>query len=73
MDYKSLGYLFKNKLSQRKFEMEDAYWEDAEQLIIESNKRRQKKRVLFSLVAILLIVTALMGVFDYNSENGEFR
>ena len=71
MEDSPIGELFRNKLSQREFEKKDAYWKDAEQLIIKYNKRRRNRLVLFFLIAILLITTFLGGLFDYYSGNVE--
>ncbi|MCH8318559.1 MAG: outer membrane beta-barrel protein [Bacteroidetes bacterium] len=69
MDFKNIGEVFKHKLSQRKFEMKDVYWKDAEQLIIKSNKKKKNKRILFFIMAIILLTTSLTWVFNFYNKS----
>ena len=68
MDDKSIGNLFKHKFSQREFKMEDAYWEDAEQLIIEANRKRRKRYVAYFTGIILLLIVSSLGMLHFQNN-----
>ena len=67
MARKPISTLFKEKLSQRKFEMKDAYWQDAERLIIESKKKKKRRWFLYFFMSFLLIGTSVYSAFHYSS------
>ena len=69
MAQKPLSTLFEEKLSQREFEMKDAYWQDAEELIIQSNKKKRRKWFLYFFIGFLFLGTSLYSVFYYSNNN----
>lgn len=69
MAQKPLSTLFEEKLSQRKFEMKDAYWQDAEELIIQSNKKKKRRRFLYFFMAFLFLGTSLYSAFYYSNND----
>ncbi|HIA37635.1 MAG TPA: hypothetical protein EYN89_13115, partial [Flavobacteriales bacterium] len=69
MVQKPLSTLFKEKLSQRKFEMKDAYWQDAEELIIQSNKKKRRRWFLYFFIGFLFLGTSLYSVYYYSNNN----
>ena len=63
-----LDRFFKNKLQNREFEFQDAYWQQAEQMIIADQAGRRWKKGFWFLGALLLLTFTAFIFWPGNPE-----